>query len=316
MRQSCTELLHSYQQQREVIQSEKLAFTGITGLDVYNITAPLLDQGEHFILGRVEPRASEYSQIIAFRQRGSEWVLAEDIPALDLQDPFWSRIHGQLIVGGVEVYPHPSKSGYLGWRTKFYRGKGLKDLEHFATGPEMMKDIRLAELPDGNIAVFTRPQGDPGGLGTIGYTQISKLDELHPDTIEGAELLAQFIPEEWGGANEVHLLEDGQLGVLGHIACFDQVGDRHYYAMTFVFDPVTRKPGAMRIIAARTDFPSGVSKRPDLQDVIFSGGLQRVENDRAWLYAGLSDAEAGRILIADPFSPKLRGQVRWRRQGQ
>ena len=63
----------------------------------------------------------------------------------------------------------------------------------------------------------------------------------------------------------------------------------------------------MGIIATRSDFPSGESKRPDLQDVIFSGGLLRLEDGTAWLYAGLSDAEAARVLIADPFSVKSRG---------
>jgi hypothetical protein len=195
----------------------------------------------------------------------------------------------------------------LGWRTKFYRGKDLKNLEHFATGPDGMKDIRLAELPSGSIAVFTRPQGNPGGRGTIGYLEINSLEELSPATINKATLLQQFIPEEWGGANEVHVLADGSLGVLGHIACFDQEGARHYYAMAFTFDPLTKKAGPMGIIASRSDFPSGESKRPDLQDVIFSGGLLRLEDGTAWLYAGLSDAEAGRVLIADPFSVKSRG---------
>lgn len=310
MRQSCAALLLDYEQRREIHQAEKLVFKGITGLDVYNITAPLLDGGEEFILGRVEPRSSEYSQVIAFRRDNGGWVVADEVPALQLQDPFWSRIHGELIVGGVEVFPHPANSEHLAWRTKFYRGRSLKDLEHFATGPEMMKDIRLAELPCGAIAVFTRPQGDPGGLGTIGYTQLSSLDELHPGSIKGADLLEQFMPDEWGGANEVHVLADGHLGVLGHIARFDGSGNRHYYAMVFIFDPNTRRPEAMRIIATRSDFPSGESKRPDLQNVIFSGGLVRTSGDMAWLYAGLSDAEAGRILIADPFSKKFRSQVR------
>lgn len=80
--------------------------------------------------------------------------------------------------------------------------------------------------------------------------------------------------------------------------------------MAFTFDPLTRKPEAMRIIATRTDFPAGESKRPDLQNVIFSGGLVRIAGDRAWLYAGLSDAEAGRVLIADPFSARFRNKVR------
>jgi hypothetical protein len=51
----------------------------------------------------------------------------------------------------------------------------------------------------------------------------------------------------------------------------------------------------------RSDFPEGESKRKDLEDVIFSGGIQRQENGKALLFAGLSDAEAGFIELPDPF---------------
>ena len=47
----------------------------------------------------------------------------------------------------------------LHWRTRFYRGQH-QNLVPFAQGPDGMKDIRLVELPDGDIGVFTRPQGE------------------------------------------------------------------------------------------------------------------------------------------------------------
>ncbi len=301
MKQACTELLQEYDRHRQVLKSEKLIFNGVTKQDVYNIAAPLLEGEEWIIPARVEPRSSENSQVMFFRQHEDKWMLATDLPQFNLQDPFWTHIHDELVFGGVEIFPHPMITDALSWRTKFYRGANLSNLEYFASGPDGMKDIRLAELPDGSIAVFTRPQGEVGGRGTIGYTQIASLNELTPQTIMDATLLEQFVPEEWGGANEVHLLADGALGVVGHIAHFDQSGARHYYGMTFVFDPIQRQASPMQIIGTRSDFPSGASKRPDLQDVLFSGGLMRLKDGTAWLYAGLSDAEAGRILIPDPF---------------
>jgi hypothetical protein len=307
MIQTCAELLRAYEASRKIFRAEKLKFMGVTGKDVYNIAAPIMDQGEWFIPARVEPRDTEYSQVMFFRQRGSAWVLAADVPPLNLQDPFWTRIGGEIVLGGVEVFPHPTRPDALGWRTKFFRGRTLTELEHFATGPDGMKDIRLAELPDGSIAVFTRPQGEVGGRGTIGYTQIANLEDLTTQAVEQASRLEQFIPEEWGGANEVHVLSDGTLGVLGHIARFDEAGNRQYYAMAFTFDPKSGQAGPMQIIATRQDFPPGESKRPDLNDVVFAGGLVRQPDGTAWLYAGLSDAEAGRVLIPDPFGP--RGQI-------
>ena len=62
----------------------------------------------------------------------------------------------------------------------------------------------------------------------------------------------------------------------------------------------------MGIIATRSDFPSGRASA-QICRMIFSGGLLRLEDGTAWLCAGLSDAEAGRVLIADPFSVKSRG---------
>ena len=57
----------------------------------------------------------------------------------------------------------------------------------------------------------------------------------------------------------------------------------------------------MKIIAVRSDFPEGPAKRPDLVDVIFSGGLIRKDHGLADLYVGASDKEAYCIEITDPF---------------
>jgi hypothetical protein len=92
------------------------------------------------------------------------------------------------------------------------------------------------------------------------------------------------------------------IGVLGHIAYFDEKEHRHYYAMVFCINPRNGQATSPEIIASRSDFPDGPAKRPDLVDVMFSGGLIRHGNGTATLYAGLSDAEAGRVLLPDPFS--------------
>ena len=67
-------------------------------------------------------------------------------------------------------------------------------------------------------------------------------------------------------------------------------------------DPDTAEIGPVRIIATRAQFPTGPAKRPDLEDVIFAGGLIRHWDGTATLFAGLSDAEAGAIRIADPMA--------------
>ncbi|EHL2570675.1 DUF1861 family protein, partial [Listeria monocytogenes] len=42
-------------------------------------------------------------------------------------------------------------------------------------------------------------------------------------------------------------------------------------------------------------------KRPDLADVVFSGGLIRNPDGTATLYAGIGDSDAQKLAIPDPF---------------
>lgn len=300
---TCNELLDAFYANLRTVNVEKLVFTGVGKRDVYNITAPFAHDGETVILGRVEERDSEFSQVFFFTLRDGVWSPRAHTHTYNLQDPCVTQIRGELIVGGVEVITaadNPQK--IVSWITQFYRGYRIDSMRHFSSGPGTMKDIRLIELADGRIGVFTRPQGARGGRGQIGFTVIDSLEELSEQTFLEAEVLQnQFVPEEWGGANEAHLLKNGHVGVLGHIACLDRLGKKHYYSMVFSLDPVTFETTPVKIIAARSDFPVGPGKRPELQDVIFSGGLVREANGRAMLSVGVSDAEAYRIELPDPF---------------
>lgn len=299
---SSARLLKEFENAPQPINPQKLIFKGVGNRDVYNISAPFLDDGELVIAGRVEPRNSEHSEVYFFVNRDGKWIPKEGAPKFQLQDPFVTRIGGDLVFGGVEIFPHPTFKSSLWWRTLFYKGKNIADLEKFAKGPEGMKDIRVIELKDGSIGVLTRPQGEKGGLGKIGFIRIPTLDDLNPENLEKATLLeGQFTDEEWGGANELHLLSNGLIGVLGHIASKDEQGNRHYYPMVFVLDPDTMKFSDMELIATRSHFLKGAAKRPDLVNVVFSGGLIRKGDGTADLYVGTSDAEAQKITIADPF---------------
>ncbi|PGM57039.1 DUF1861 family protein [Bacillus sp. AFS053548] len=300
--QTCEELILEFTTKKQPTNPENIVFTGVGNNDVYNISAPFEVEGELVIAGRVESRDSEHSVVYFFVEKNGEWVRREDSPILELQDPFFTRIAGELVIGGVQIFPHPEKEGQLGWRTVFYKGDSITKLERFAKGPDGMKDLRLIELKDETIGVLTRPQGEKGGRGKIGWTKIQSLSDLTLDVINNAPLLEnQFIDEQWGGANEAHLLSNGKIGVLGHIASFDEEGNRHYYPMIFGLDPETGSFSKMELIATRSHFLPGPSKRPDLIEVVFSGGLVRNTNGTAELYAGISDADAQKITMVDPF---------------
>ncbi len=292
---------------REVSDAHRLRFLGVEGYDVYNISVPFESQGETWIAGRVEKRENELSVVRLFRQTGEDTYTA-DLPELtfrNLQDPFVARIDGEIILGGVQIVTHPLDPGrIISWQTLFFHGQTLPELKLLAVGPACMKDIRLCGLDDGRVAVFTRPQGKKGGLGRIGFTVLNRLRDLCADTILDAVIdPSYFLPEEWGGVNDVHLMKNGLLGVVGHIARRTG-GDRHYHATTFVLDPETGDHSALRIIACRGDVSaSPACKRPDLMDVLFTGGIVRRGDGTATLYTGVSDCESWRAAIPDPFIP-------------
>lgn len=285
---------------------QRIYFRGVDGYDVYNASAPFFCQGKELIAGRVEKRDSEQSRVMFFEKVHNEFVLIDDAPVFALQDPCITRIGSNLILSGVEVFPHPDNTAALWWRTVFYRGTDIYSFEYFTAGPNGMKDIRLCELNDGKIAVFTRPRhplghiGSAGGRGVIGYIEIANLSELTPEKINQAQHLEQIQEHNWLGANEVFCLSDSRLGVLCHVAMYDFNSNRHYFAATFTFDRKTLRPGRIELIAERNDYLPGPAKCPDLHDVIFPACL-RFNEERAILICGVSDCEMQSLEITNPF---------------
>lgn len=303
----CAQLIAQYEQEKSIRNARRLTFEGVDGRDVYNITPDFVWEGRHYIAGRVEQRQNELSTVRIFEKIGQDRYRAV-LPQLtfrNFQDPFVTVIHGELILGGVQIVCdplHPER--IFSWHTLFYRGKHIEELTLFAEGPSHMKDIRLTELRDGRVGIFTRPQGQKGGLGRIGYHSVDSLEDVNEDSILEARIFdTHFLPEEWGGANEIHLLPDGRLGVVGHIACRDTQRGLHYHSMTFVFDPETLTHTPVRILARRMDLYQGSeAKRPDLVDVLFTGGLVRHGDGSATLYTGVSDCMAFCAEVDDPFA--------------
>jgi hypothetical protein len=250
----------------------------VDGQDVYNPTAPFTSAGKLVIAGRVEPRDQEHSNVLFFQQAGDAWFPIADAPRYKLQDPFVTFVQNELVFGGVRIREVGNK---LEWATVFYRGKDIFSLEEFFCGPPGMKDIRLCDLENGRIAVF-----------------------LTIDAIPEAELLQPMIHTlDWTGVNEAHLLSNGEIGLLSHVSCFeddDRKRELHYYAASFIFDPVSRRFRNLKIIASRDQFDRGPAKREELVDVVFPSGLIRAGGTTT-LYAGVSDAEVHWIEIEYPF---------------
>lgn len=319
------EMLEAHRAQRQAKQEIPTAvrpvFQGVEGFDVYNPTAPFSYRGKKILCARVEKRDSEKSQAVFFEETEKDvYRVIEGWKRYELQDPSIARVKGRYVLGGTEVFPHPENPEWVCWHTTFYYGTDLEHMEKLADGPDGMKDVRLVELADGKIGIFTRPQGEKGGRGKIGFTVAEDFAGVTKQAMEQAPLLDLFEEEEWGGVNEAFLLTpslgtetefapktgtetafaDGRIGVLGHIACFRPDGVRHYFPMAFVFDPVTRSHTAPEILAERAEFLPGPSKRPDLEDVLFSGGIL-TQGEKAVLYVGVSDCEVQNMVVPNPF---------------
>ena len=292
------------------------------------------EEVEHsYVRREVEEHGSEVVICERIPPDGDDWIQDEEMPVFpELQDPFHcGYVDGYQIFGGVKI--STKEDGELEWRTVFYKYKNsMKELksadealvEPFCTGPLGMKDIRILQLhydekhPENNkIAVFTRPQhgeGKFGGSGRIGYFEINNLSQLegalekHDQESDPKSLIdGMFHEKEWGGANQLHNLKDGRIGVIGHIARVNEdttsanYGVKDYYATAFIFDPVSRTFSDLKIIASAEDFPEVEGKKKDIGSVVFSGGIKRLGNGRAIFYCGVKDVEAGYLPIEDPF---------------
>lgn len=291
-------------------EAHRLTFHGADGYDVYNCSIPFRWGDREYIYGRVERREKWAASVVRLFQRTEQdvYTLVPDSMIYQLEDPFVSLIHGEMILGGTHVQ---KKNGEIDtFYGYFYRGKDPEHLEYYTTGPANMKDIRLVELSDGRIGVLSRPRGEEiraryGSESLIGWTVIPSLEDLNAGLIVSAEPITHlFQKDEWGGCNQCYLLKDGKIGVIGH-KCFHEMRDstdvQVYMNISFVLDPATAEAGEEKVIGTASCYPDWEPKVPHLADCTFTGGIVMREDGKADLYAGVGDTCEGRLVIEDPF---------------
>lgn len=276
----------------------------VPGMTVYNPTLPFENNGEMVIAGRVEQREGHDSTTVFFHERGGIWFPIADTPVFKLEDPFVTKIGENIVFGGVEV-DHVAHT----YRTVLKMGADIQHLEPLAVGPAGMKDIRLVDMRDGRIGVFSRPQGSDerfGGRGKIGFCTISALGEIDESTILDAPLIHDwFGRERWGGVNQAILLADGiTIGIVGHVAEFESDGGKRYSTMVFEYNMVTGESSSMGIIARREDFPLSEPKIEGLKNVVFTSGITFGDGQDVVLWCGIGDASVGQMKVEWPFSMK------------
>ncbi|MDP4147210.1 MAG: DUF1861 family protein [Bacillota bacterium] len=300
-----------YESGKKIYESAKLKFNGVEGFDVYNPSIPFNWNGKAFIFGRVEKRDEwARSWVRLFENTGKdEWTLVPDSMIYQLEDPFVSQIGESLVLGGTHVrYSQGAIDTFYGY---FYKGTDIHNLYYFTTGPDYMKDIRLVEMADGRIGVFSRPRNEDvqkkyGSESIIGFAIIDSLEELTSKVIESASFIpGLFDTDEWGGCNQAYLLDSGLIGVIGHKSYknFGPDGQEilSYMNISFIFDPNEHQAKDMKIIGTRSSYPPGPAKRPELIDCAFTSGIVLRPDGKVDLYSGIGDCEVGRIVIDYPF---------------
>ena len=293
-----------FEKNKNIYESVLLKFTGVKeNEDVYNCSIPFEYGGKRYIFGRVEPHDKwASSRIYIFEETSKDtYNKVENVISYQLEDPFFTIIDNELVLGGVSVIK--SKGEAVNYRTYFYRGNEPFEPTYFTTGPDMMKDIRLVQLPDG-IGVFSRPDG------YIGFTVIKDLSELDDKIISEAPIIDFISGDSYGGLNQCHYLSGGMIGMIGHMV-YPKINknsqlERVYINIAAVFDPNTKKTVMNKIIGTRRCYPESAHVRMGnngvpLDDCAFTSGIVMREDGKVDLYSGLSDALEGRITIDNPF---------------
>lgn len=309
------EMRENFDRQGLVYESHLLAFEGVSGYDVYNTSTPFLYEGKKYLFGRVERReewANSTVRLFAEKEE-DEWEVVPESMIYQLEDPFVVTLQGEFVLGGTRVdYSRGKLAGFCG---VFYTGKDPFHLRYYTTGPRGMKDIRMVELEDGRIGVFSRPRGEHvrqlyGSESVVGFTIINHISELDDKVPEQARVVeGLFGKDEWGGCNQCFLLKEGKVGVIGH-RCYHErqngVDQQVYLNIAFVFDPETYRASDIKVIGTRKSHPPQPEKRADLADCVFPSGICLREDNRANLYSGVVDTAEGRIVIEDPFHGRYR----------
>jgi hypothetical protein len=296
-----------------VYERATLVFHGVEGYDIYNCSIPFTWEGSSYMFGRVERRAEwARSWVRLFQNTGKDdWTVAPGSMVYQLEDPYVCRIGNQFVFGGTHVrYKAGAIDTLYGY---FYKGTDLHDLYYFTTGPDGMKDIRLVELADGRIGVFSRPRSMEmrerfGCDAQIGFVVIDRLEDLTSDVIEQAPYIPELIGGgEWGACNQAYLLESGMIGIIGHLGYTEPGADGAnqsvYVNVSFVFDPSKHVVvDDRKIIGTRPCYPAGPAKQPWLLDCAFTSGIVMRPDGKADLYSGIGDTGEGRIVIDYPFA--------------
>ncbi|CAG9570117.1 conserved hypothetical protein [Leishmania major strain Friedlin] len=300
---SFKEMRLAFEGSKNIYESSLLTFKGVDGYDVYNCSLLFQYKGKHHLFGRFERREkSSDSRVRLFVETGKdEYTVVPDQLTYQLEDPFVSKVQGSLFFGGTQVIK--SGGNVTGYFCDFYHGMPQL-LTYYTTGPDLMRSIRIVQLADGTIGIFSCHKTEGSCL--IGFTTVNSLNEVTREVIAEAKPInnAPFLGA-WGGVNQAYLLSSGNIGCICHHGYLDKDANgeqRNVCCITsFVYDPKRNNTHTFQLIGTRGCFPDCPSKSPSVADCAFASGIVMREDGKCDLYSGLGDTHEGRITIDYPF---------------
>lgn len=276
--------------------------------------------GVNIVAARVESLHSHWldpelynPHIMFFTKQGNHLIPIPDTPVFNqYEDPWATWLIGknnepQLLFGGVKVDYSGAEPVIT---TQLHLAPNVQELDpkHPFAEIRRMKDIRFAQLPNGQLTVFTRPTTGEAYPGRIGLKIIDSLDDIrNPETLQSTKLLKfNLDPNCKIGVNEAFFMEKTELlHVFCHLATvegtdFEGPNPLHYAGYEFDVDPKAPFNGIIipSLVAKRSDFPEnmGNSKGPKFNDVLFPGGTGGP--DQKGYFVGLEDARIGVIELS------------------
>jgi len=292
-----------FEREKTVMAGALIEFKGLPEqLDVYNCSVPFFIDGVKHIYGRAERREEwANSYVHLFRETApDEFSLVKEAVSWRMEDPFVVKIQGEMLLGGVRVTKN--KGQVCDYCCDFFRGTP-DQLVYFTSGPQRMKDIRLIELIDGRIGLFSHHKSDNKCI--TGFATIDKLSDLSMEVINSAKPIDHTaFGDAWGGVNQAYLLSSGKIGCISHHGYLMDKNEEtlNVYCITsFVYDPETNLVHSYRILGTKCCYPAYPPKVSRLSDCAFVSGICRRLDGKYDLYSGLGDTCEGRMPIEYPF---------------
>ncbi|HET8670982.1 MAG TPA: DUF1861 family protein [Candidatus Saccharimonadales bacterium] len=282
----------------------------------------------NLLLARLEEFEDEVSsEARVFSLEGSVLRLVDGTPRFrGIQDPYYlgtfrdpvDESRPYHVIGGVAITIDGVTGLITNWQDVNYRYK--KSIDEvvqngwpvpFLRSAPCSKDLRYTQLDD-CIAACPRPQGEFGGIGRVGFFRTRDISTLQGDLLryfanadESTLVPDIFEEDEWGGINQMIPQPDGTIFVVGHkarrIATLGGVMLR-YRAFSSVLDP---ESGKLLYPIEEFDitphqFGDVTPKRPELDDVVFTGGVSPLNATTALFIGGIKDAAVAMKVIPNP----------------